>query len=330
MKNLRIAAALLLTTVLLSPALVSPALAQPSYPSRSIRLIVPFPAGGPTDVFARQYAARMSGILGQQMVVENKPGAAGAIGSAEAARAPADGYTLLFGTASTHGLYNLLTKSPQYDSLKDFAPIAIVGSAPAVIVVNAAQPADLKGLVNSVKANPGKLQYGSPGTGTFLHLTGEMFKVDAGKLDIPHIPYKGSAPAMNDLLGNQIGMVVDTLGTSLSQHRSGKVRILAVATPQRSSLAPDIPTVDEALGTKGFEAGLWNVVAAPAGTPADIVETLHKATSKAMADSAFQQQLAAIGIDAVTNSDPASARAFIMNERERFRPVVEASGAKTD
>lgn len=309
---------------------ISPALAQQSYPARPIRLVVPFPAGGPTDVFARQYAARMSDILGQQMVVENKAGAAGAIGSVEVARAPADGYTLLFGTASTHGLYNLLSKTPKFDSLKDFAPIAIVGSAPAVIVVNSSQPADLKSLVASVKANPGKLQYGSPGTGTFLHLTGEMFKADAGKLDIPHIPYKGSAPAMNDLLGNQIGMVVDTLGTSLQQHRSGKVKILAVATPKRSSLAPDIPTVDEALGTKGFQAGLWNVVAAPAGTPQDVVAKLSQATTKVMSDPAFQQQLAKIGIDPIVDSDPAAARTFIAKERERFKPVVDASGAQTD
>lgn len=325
MRHARLGAALLLTALTLSPTL-----AQQSYPARPIRLIVPFPAGGPTDVFARQYAQRMSDILGQQMVVENKAGAAGAIGSSEVARAPADGYTLLFGTASTHGLYNLLSKAPQYDSLKDFSPIAIVGSAPAVIVVHPSQPADLKSLVAAVKANPGKLQYGSPGTGTFLHLTGEMFKVEAGKLDIPHIPYKGSAPAMNDLLGNQIGMVVDTLGTSLEQFRSGKVRILAVAAPQRSGLAPDIPTVDEAFGTKGFQAGLWNVVAAPAGTPPDVIATLHQATMKAMSDPAFRQQLGKIGIDPVVDSDPAAARAFIAKERERFRPVVDASGAKTD
>ena len=325
MKHVRFFAAAVLAAITISPAL-----AQQSYPTRPIRLVVPFPAGGPTDVFARQYAARMSELLGQQMVVENKAGAAGAIGSVEVARAPADGYTLLFGTASTHGLYNLLSKAPKFDSLKDFAPIAIVGSAPAVIAVNSSQPGDLKALVASVKANPGKLQYGSPGTGTFLHLTGEMFKADAGKLDIPHIPYKGSAPAMNDLLGNQIGMVVDTLGTSLQQHRGGKVKILAVATPRRSSLALDIPTVDEALGTKGFQAGLWNVVAAPAGTPADVVTKLSQATTKVMSDPAFQQQLAKIGIDPIVDSDPAAARAFIAKERERFKPVVDASGAKLD
>jgi tripartite-type tricarboxylate transporter receptor subunit TctC len=248
----------------------------------------------------------------------------------EAARAAADGYTLLFGTASTHGLYNLLSKNPQFDSLKDFAPIAIIGSAPAVIVVHPSQPADLKALVAAVKANPGKLQYGSPGTGTFLHLTGEMFKADAGKLDIPHIPYKGSAPAMNDLLGNQIGMVIDTLGTSLQQFRAGTVRILAVASAKRSGLAPDIPTVDEALGTKGFEAGLWNAVVAPAATPAPVIAKLNEATQRVMADPGFQEQLRKAGIDPVTDSTPATARAFIEKERLRFKPVVEASGVQMD
>lgn len=310
-------------------AMAAPSLAQDAYPSRAIRLVVPFPAGGPTDVFARQYATRMSAILGQQMVVENKAGAAGAIGSADIARATPDGYALLFGTASTHGLYNLLAKKPQYDSLKDFAPIGIVGSAPAVIAVNPAQPSDLKALVAAVKANPGKLQYGSPGTGTFLHLTGEMFKVSA-KVDIPHIPYKGSAPAMNDLLGNQIGMVIDTLGTSLGQFRAGKIRILAVATANRSKLAPDIPTVNEALGIQGFEAGLWNVVAAPAATPAPVIAKLHEATLRVMADAGFQEQLLKMGIEPIMDSTPAKARAFIAAEQARFKSVVSAAGVTID
>ena len=310
-------------------AMAAPALAQDAYPSRAIRLVVPFPAGGPTDVFARQYATRMSAILGQQMVVENKAGAAGAIGSADIARATPDGYALLFGTASTHGLYNLLAKKPQYDSLKDFSPIGIVGSAPAVIAVNPAQPADLKALVAAVKANPGKLQYGSPGTGTFLHLTGEMFKVSA-KVDIPHIPYKGSAPAMNDLLGNQIGMVIDTLGTSLGQFRAGKIRILAVATANRSKLAPDIPTVNEALVITGFDAGLWNVVAAPAATPAPVIAKLHEATLRVMADAGFQEQLLKMGIEPITDSTPAKARAFIAAEQARFKSVVSAAGVTID
>ena len=222
-----------------------------------------------------------------------------------------------------------MAKKPQYDSLKDFSPIGIVGSAPAVIAVNPAQPADLKALVAAVKANPGKLQYGSPGTGTFLHLTGEMFKVSA-KVDIPHIPYKGSAPAMNDLLGNQIGMVIDTLGTSLGQFRAGKIRILAVATANRSKLAPDIPTVNEALGITGFEAGLWNVVAAPAATPAPVIAKLHEATLRVMADAGFQEQLLKMGIEPITDSTPAKARAFIAAEQARFKSVVSAAGVTID
>jgi tripartite-type tricarboxylate transporter receptor subunit TctC len=311
-------------------AMLSPSFSQDTYPSRAIRLVVPFPAGGPTDVFARQYAARMSAVLGQQMIVENKAGAAGAIGSTDVSRAAADGYTLLFGTASTHGLYNLLSKNPSYDSLRDFSPVAIVGAAPAVVVVHPSGPADLKALVAAVKANPGKLQYGSPGTGTFLHLAGEMFKTEAGKLDIPHIPYKGAAPAMNDLIGNQIGMVIDTLGTSLQQYRAGTVRILAVASAKRSELAPDIPTVDEALNIKGFEAGLWNIVAAPAATAAAVVAKLSSATSRVMADAEFQAQLRKLGIDPVTDSSPAAARAFVERERMRFKPVVAAAGVSID
>lgn len=311
-------------------ALMTGAQAQDAYPNRAIRLVVPFAAGGPTDVFARQYALRMSALLGQQMVVENKAGAAGAIGSSDIARAAPDGYSLLFGTASTHGLYNLLSKKPQYDAIKDFAPVAIVGAAPVVVAVSLSQPDTLKALVASVKANPGKLQYGSAGTGTFLHLTGEVFKTAAGQIDIPHVPYKGSAPAMNDLLGNQIGMVVDTLGTSLEQHRAGKIRILAVATAQRSKLAPDIPTVNEALGITGFEAGLWNVVAAPAGTPAPVIAKLHEATLRVLADASVQEQLLKVGIEPVLDSTPEKARAYIASEQARFKSVVDASGVKID
>ena len=311
-------------------ALMTPSFAQDAYPSRTIKLIVPFPAGGPTDVFARQYAAQMSTQLGQQVVIENKAGASGSIGSAEVARAPADGYTLLFGTASTHGLYNLLSKNPKFDSLKDFSPVGIVGSAPAVIVVSSSQPADLKSLVAAVRKNPGKLQYGSPGTGTFLHLVAEMFKTEAGNLDIPHIPYKGSANALNDLLGNQIGMMIDTLGSALPQFRAGKTWILAVASAKRSELASDIPTINEALGVKGFEAGLWNIVAAPASTPAPVIAKLHEATLKVVTDATFREQLKKLGIDVVTDSTPASARTFIEAERARFKPVVEASGVNID
>jgi len=243
------------------------ATAQGSYPNRVIRLIVPFPAGGATDVFARQYAARMSSLLGQQVVIDNKTGAAGAIGSAEVARAEPNGYTALFATASVFALYNLMSKKPQFDSLKDFIPIAEVGASPVIFAVHPSVPGDLKAVIAYAKANPGKLQYGSPGTGTYLHLSMEMLKREAGGVDIAHIPYRGGAPAIADNIAGQVPMLVDAVSTSLQHHREGRMHILAVASPKRSPLAPDIPTVDEALGSTGFVAALWNAVAVPAGSP---------------------------------------------------------------
>ena len=303
-------------------------LAQAAFPARPIRLIVPFPPGGPTDVFARQYASRLAAILGQPVVVDNKSGASGAIGSLEVKNAAADGYTLVFGTASTHGLYNLIAKQPQYDSLRDFTHIAIVGGAPAAFAVGPGVPQTLKGVIDMARANPGKLQYGSPGEGTFLHLAAERLKREAGNIDIQHIPFRGSAQAMPTLLGGQIGMTVDTLGSLLPNHKAGKIKIVAVAGAGRFSLAPDVPTVDEALGTRGFEAVLWNVVAAPANLPPAVTAALANATRTVMADTSLQQQLTALGIGPFTDSSPAAATAFIRAEIEKWRPVVEATGIK--
>jgi len=302
--------------------------AQSAFPSKPIRLVVPFPAGGPTDVFARQYASRLATILGKPVIVDNKTGASGAIGSLEVKNAQADGHTLLFGTASTHGLYNLIATQPQYDSVRDFTHIAIVGGAPAAFGVGAAAPQTLKALVEAARANPGKLQYGSPGEGTYLHLAAERLKRESGNADIQHIPYRGSAQAMPALLGGQIGMSVDTLGSLLPNHKAGKIRIVAVAAPNRSSLAPEVPTVDEALGTRGFEAVLWNVVAAPANLPAAVTAILAAANTKVMADPSLHQQLAALAIEPNTDSNPAAAAAFIRAEIEKWRPVVEATGIK--
>lgn len=309
---------------------VTPASAQDVYPSRSIRLIVPFPAGGPTDVFARHYAEALATKLSVTVVVENKAGAAGAIGSLEAARAPADGYTLLFGTASTHGLYPLMKAAPQYDPVKDFAPIAIVGAAPAAFAVHPSMPGDLGALIALAKSSPGSVKYGSPGTGTFLHLAAERLKLETGGIDIVHVSYRGSAPAMNDLLGGHIGMVSDTLGTSLSHHKEGRVKILAVAARARSPLAPDVPTVEEAIGAKGFVAELWNVVCAPAATPAAVVDALSKATMGIMADPGIRQKLQVMGIEANADSTPAQARAYIIAEQARWRSVVGAAGIKPE
>jgi tripartite-type tricarboxylate transporter receptor subunit TctC len=321
--SLRLLAALVLT----APAL---ALAQASFPSKPLRLVVPFPPGGPTDVFARQYAARLGTVLGQPVVVENKSGASGAIGSVEVMRSAPDGYTLLFGTASTHALYNLMSAKPQYDSIKDFAHVAIVGGAPIVLVVAPSMPATLKGVVDMARASPGKLRYGSPGEGTMMHLATERVKREAGDVDIQHIPFRGSAPAKTALLGGQIEIMVDTLGPALPSHKAGQTRIVAIAAAARSPLAPEVPTVDEALGTKGFEAILWNVVAAPAGTPAPVLNTLAEATRKVMGDASLQAELAKMAIAPTSDSNPAAAVAHIRTEMQKWKPVIDATGIKSE
>jgi tripartite-type tricarboxylate transporter receptor subunit TctC len=306
------------------------ALGQAAFPSRPIRLVVPFPPGGPTDVFARQYAVALGAALGQPVVVENKAGASGAIGSIDVMRATPDGHTLLFGTASTHALYNLLVAKPQYDSLKDFAPVAIVGGAPIVFIASPSLPPTLKEIVAQARANPGKLRYGSPGQGTMMHLAAERLKSESGGVDIGHIPFKGSAQAKTALLGDQIELMTDTLGASLADHKAGKLRIVAIAAAKRSEVAPDIPTVDEALGTRGFEAVLWNVVLAPAGTPPAVMGALSAATAKAMTDPALLESLARLGIAPQAGSGPAAATEYIRAEMGRWKSLVDAGGIKLE
>lgn len=310
------------------PWQLSAVYAQGAYPARQLRLVVPFPPGGPTDVFARQYAQRLGTVLGQPVVVENKSGASGAIGSLDVKNAAADGYSLLFGTATTHSLYDVISKQPQYNSLTDFSHIAIVGGAPAAFGVGPTGPQTLKGLLDQARATPGKLQYGSPGEGTTLHLATERMKRAAGGFDIEHIPYKGSAQSLQALLGSQISMTVDTLGPLIPHHKAGKLKIVAVAGTKRSPLVPDVPTVDEAIGTRGFEAVLWNVVTTPAKLPAAVLATLAAATAKVMSDTTLHQQLAALAIEPNVDSSPAAAAAYIRAEIEKWRPVVEASDIK--
>jgi tripartite-type tricarboxylate transporter receptor subunit TctC len=318
-------AARLICAVLLG---VAGAAAAQTYPSKPIRLVVPFPPGGPTDVFARQYAARLSAVLGQPVVVDNKSGAGGAIGAVEVKKADPDGYVLLFGSASNLGLYNLMSTAPLYDALKDFVHAASLGGAPAVFAVHPSMPQTLKGVVDLARAKPGTLQYGSPGQGTYLHLAAERLKKEAGNLDIQHIPFRGSSQTITSVLGGQVNMSVETLGNVLASHRAGGLRIVAVASPKRSPLAPEVPTVDEAIGTRGFEAVLWNVVAAPAGTPATIIDTLAKASAKALSDTSLIEQLAKLGIQPTAESSPAAATAYIRAEIEKWRPVVEATGIR--
>ncbi len=304
--------------------------AQAAFPSKPIRLVVPFPPGGPTDIFARQYGQRLGSVLSQQVVIDNKAGASGSIGSMEVMRSSPDGYTLLFGTASTHSLYNLINPKPQYDSLKEFSPVAIVGGAAVVFIAHPSLPPTLRGVIDEARANPGKLRYGSPGTGTLMHVAAERMKKEAGGVDIQHIPYKGSGQSRPALLGGQIELITDTLGASLADHKAGKVRILAIAAPRRSTQAPDVPTVEEALGLKGFEAVLWNVVAAPAGTPAPVLETLSAATAKVMNDASLQESLAKFAIEAETGSNPAAAAAYMRAEMARWKPLIDALGIKVE
>ena len=300
------------------------------FPSKPLRLVVPFPPGGPTDLFARQYGQRLGTVLGQSVVIDNKAGASGAIGSVEVMRAAPDGHTLLFGTASTHALYNLINPKPQYDALRDFSPVAIVGGAAIVFIAHPSLPSTLKEVIAQARTNPGKLRYGSPGSGTMMHIAAERLKREAGNVQIDHIPFKGSGQAKPALLGGQVELMTDTLGASLAEHKAGKMRILAIAAAQRSPEAPDVPTVDEALGTKGFEAILWNVVAAPPGTPPAILEALSNATAKVMSDASLRESLAKFAIQAETGSSPAKAAAYMKSEMERWKPVIDAAGVKME
>ena len=310
---------------LLALACTGGAVAQ-SYPDRPVKLVVGFPPGGPADLLARIYADRLGPPLGQSVVIENKAGAAGAIAGADVAKSPADGYTLLFGTASTHGLYPLMAPKPLYDPLKDFVPIAVIGAVPVAFAAKLAMPDTLKAVLDRVRAEPGKLTYGSPGAGTYLHMTMELLRHELGGLEIKHVAYRGSAPAMTDLVGGHIDLLADTLGTSLAQHQAKTVRILAVTTVRRTQLAADVPTVAEALGLKSFEAALWSAPMAPAGTPAPVLAKLATATQAALSDPRYRSEIARHGIEPTPHTTPDAARAFIEGELKRWQPVVKATG----
>jgi len=315
-----------LFVTLLLAGLASSAWGQAAFPSKPIRLIVPFPAGGPTDLFARQYANGLSKVLNQSVLVDNRAGASGVIGTLEVKRSAPDGHTLLFTTASNLVLYNLMADKPQYDFLKHFSTIAAVGGSAVVIMANKSAPQTLKALIDEAKLTPNKFRYGSPGQGTYLHLSMERFLYESG-VKIEHIPYKGSGQAKPALLGGQTETMVDALGSALPLHQGGQARILAIASAKRSPLAPDVPTVNEALGIKGFDAVLWNGVAAPAGTPKAIVDLLSDATNKVLKDPVLVDQMQKLAMEP-TESTPASAIELIKYETGKWRPVIEAVGLK--
>ncbi len=304
------------------------ALAQPAFPTKPIRLIVPFPPGGPTDIFARNYGNGLSKVLNQSVVVDNRAGASGAIGSVEVKRSTPDRHTLLFSTASSLALYNLMATKPQYDYLRDFTTIAVVGGSAVIIMANKSAPQTLKALVDAARADPGKLRFGSPGQGTYLHLSMERFLYETG-VKIEHIPYKGSGQVKPALLGGQVDVMIEALSSGLALHQGGQAKILAIFSGKRSPLAPDVPTVDEALGMKGFEAILWNGVAAPVGTPAAVIDTLSAASAKVLKDPAMQEQLSKLAMESM-DLTPAASTEFIKSESAKWKPVVDATGLKIE
>jgi len=304
--------------------------AQGRYPERPIRLIVPFSAGGAADVVGRLWAQKITPDLGT-VVVENKASGGGALGASEVARAQPDGYTFLFGNTSTQVLLPLLMRRPPYEPLRDFASIYILCTAPIVIVVHQSVPARTLGeLIAYAKANPGKLSYGSAGAGTLTNLAGELFKQLIGAPDIVHIPYKGSAPGLTDLASGHIQMMTPNIGGPLIDfHRTGRVRILAVAAETRLRAAPDIPTTAEA-GLPGMVAANFNGLFAPAGVSGAIIDQLASATRKLMAEEAFDKLLVQSGFEPTATSGPLEAQRLVADEVARWSPIMQSINFKLE
>ncbi|MEK1851918.1 MAG: tripartite tricarboxylate transporter substrate binding protein [Phyllobacterium sp.] len=307
-------------------ASVLPSAAE-TFPNRAITLVVPFAAGGSTDLVARLVAASMSTTLGQQVIVENVGGAGGNLGADRVARADPDGYTILMGTVATHALNPLMLKAKPYDPVADFAPISLLVLVPNVLVVNPQLPANnVKDLIQLLKENPGKYSYASSGNGTPLHLSGELFKSMAG-VSMEHIPYKGAGPALNDLLGNQVSIMFDNLPSSSSHIKSGTLRALGVTTKDRAPSFPDIPTVDETV--PGYETYTWNALFAPAGTPTEIVARLNEAAKTALADPGVISRMKDFSAK-IVGSTPDELASHVKAEIQKWEPIVKSTGVTLD
>jgi len=311
----------------------APALAQSAWPSKPVRIVVPFAPGGTTDILARAVAPELSRAFGQTFVVENRAGAGGNVGADFVAKSQGDGYTLLMGTVGTHGINKSLYSKMPFDPQKDFAPITLVAGVPNVMVMNTDTAKALG--INSVpdfiryaRAHPGKLNMASSGNGTSIHLAGELFKSMTGVF-MTHIPYTGSGPALLGLLSGQVDVMFDNLPSALPQVKGGKLKAFAVTSAQRSGAMPELPTIEEAGRLKGFEASSWFGLLAPAGTPPDIVSRLQQETSKALNSPAIKEKLLAQGAIPSGNT-PAEFTRFIDAEIRKWAPVVKASGAKVD
>jgi tripartite-type tricarboxylate transporter receptor subunit TctC len=301
--------------------------AQP-YPSKPIRYIVPFAPGGTTDILGRMVAAGLSSSLGQPVVVENKPGQAGSIGSTELARAAPDGYTVGGGTISSHAINVTLYPSLPYDPLKDFAPITMLATLPNMLIVHPGLNVNsVKELIALLKSNPNKYSFGSAGNGTSQHISGELFKIMTGT-QMQHIPYKGSGPMIPDLLAGTIQLSFENITTAYPPVKAGRLKALAVTSSRRSFVAPDVPTMAEA-GLAGYDISSWQAMYAPAGTPREIVARLHAETAKILRAPENQKKLSDLGLDA-GGMAPDELLALMRSDIPRLGKVVRESGAKVD
>jgi tripartite-type tricarboxylate transporter receptor subunit TctC len=310
-------------------AAASPSIAaEPPYPRRPISLIVPFPPGAATDAFARVVARNMVDVLGQQVVVINRDGASGIIGTDAVARAAPDGYTLVWGTSSGLSILPALKQKLPFDPQRDLAPISLGAKLAYVLVVHPSVPAaNVKQLVAIARAQPGKLNYASAGTGGAPHMAGELFKSVTGA-NVTHVPYKGSGPAVADLIGGRVQVMFDAAPSLIAHVRAGKLRVLAAASPQRNRLLPDIPTFSE-LGISRVEVSLWYGLLAPAGTPRPVVERLNREVSRVLEMAEIRDRLQAQGAEPMPGSPDAFA-AFMRAEMQKWAPVVKQAGVKLD
>ena len=310
----------------LTLATALPALAE--FPDRSIKIIVPYPPGGTSDLLARAVAPRLGERLKQTVVIENRAGAGGVIGSQAVAKSPADGYTLLLGTIATHGILPVMQKPAPYDAVKDFAPVTLLASTPNVLIANPSAPVrNLAELLALARAKPGSVNFGSTSLGGSPHMSGELLKTMA-QIDIVHVPYKGGGPMLIDLMGGQIPVGFDNLPSSINHIRAGKIRALAVTTAKRWPGAPEIPTMAEA-GVPGYEATAWFGLLAPANTPKPIVELLQRHVATILRQPEVEKMLLEQGAEAVGNTPDEFAR-LIAAELQKWTKVVAATGVKLE
>jgi tripartite-type tricarboxylate transporter receptor subunit TctC len=317
----------------LAASIAAPAFAQSNWPTKPVRIVVPFAAGGTTDILARAIAPELSKAFGQQFIVDNRAGAGGNVGAEIVAHSPPDGYTLLMGTVGTHGINRALYAKLPYDPIKDFAPITLVAGVPNVMEMNTERAKQLginnvRDFIRYAKDHPGKLNMASSGNGTSIHLAGELFKSMTGTY-LVHFPYRGSGPALLDMVGGTMDVMFDNLPSSLPHIKGGKLKALAVTSRQRSAALPDVPTVEEAAGLKGFDATSWFGLLAPAGTPLDIVNRIQQEVAKSLKTPAVNDKLVSQGAIPGGNTPSDFAR-HIAAEHAKWAKVVKESGAKVD